>query len=79
MLELELTLGFACSACQQSVSARLKCSGEGLAAGSRAVAAVNVPCPYCGLVNCLSFQPDGTVREVTLGRGSRALPEPSMN
>ena len=79
MLELELTLDFACCACQQSVSVLVKCVGKGLAAGPRVVAAVNVPCPGCGLVNQLSFEPSGTVRSVSPYAGPRVLPEPSVN
>jgi hypothetical protein len=78
MLELEVTLDFACCVCLQSISVRLKCSGKGLA-GPRAVAAVNVPCPSCGLVNRLSFEPTGTVRSVDLFTGPRTAPEPSVN
>ena len=79
MLELEVTLDFACCVCRESVCVRLKCSGKGLAAGARAVAAVNVPCPNCGLVNRLSFEPGGTVRSVDLYSGPRTALEPSVN
>jgi hypothetical protein len=79
MLELEVTLDFACCTCQQSVSVRVKCSGKGLAAGPRAVAAVDVPCPCCGLVNHLAFEPNGTVRSVKPYTSPRPLPEPSVN
>jgi hypothetical protein len=79
MLELELVLDFACCSCRQSVSVRLKCSGKGLAAGPAAVAAVNIPCPNCGLVNHLIFEPSGTVRAVKPYTSPRALPEPSDN
>jgi hypothetical protein len=79
MLELEVNLDFACCVCQQSVSVRVRCSGKGLAAGPRAVAAVTVPCPTCGLVNQLSFEPSGTVRSVEPYIGPRPVPEPSVN
>ncbi len=79
MLELELTLDFACCACGQSVSVLVKCAGKGLAAGPRVVAAVSVPCPGCGVVNRLTFEPNGTVRSVTPYADPRALPEPSVN
>jgi hypothetical protein len=79
MLELELVLDFACCACRESVRVRVKCSGKGLAAGPGAVAAVNVPCPDCGLVNRLLFEPSGTVRAVKPYTGPRSLPEPSVN
>jgi hypothetical protein len=79
MLELEVTLAFACCACDDAVGVRVRCSGKGLAAGPRAVAAVDIRCPHCGRVNCLSFQPDGTVRSVELSNSPRCLPEPSVN
>jgi hypothetical protein len=79
MLEVELNLDFACCVCQQSVNVRVKCSGKGLAANPRAVAAVNVPCPNCGLVNRLSFEPNGTVRSVDPCASPGSLPEPSVN
>ncbi len=79
MLELEVTLAFACCACDETVNVRLKCSGKGLAAGPRAVAAVSIPCPHCRRVNRLSFQPDGTVRSVELYSSPHSLPEPSVN
>jgi hypothetical protein len=60
------------------VYVRLKCSGEGLKAGLRAVAAVNIPCPHCGQVNQITFEPNGTVRTVAAYRG-RAIPQPSYN
>ena len=79
MLEVDVTLDFACCVCEQSISVRLRCSGKGLAAGPRTVAAVNVPCPNCGLVNRLSFEPGGTVRSVELYTSPRTSPEPSVN
>jgi hypothetical protein len=79
MMEVEVTLDFACCACRRPVNVLVKCSGNGLADGPRVIAAVNVPCPSCGLVNHLSFQPNGTVRSVSPYKSPRPLPEPSMN
>jgi hypothetical protein len=79
MMELEVCLEFACCVCEQLVNVRVKCAGQGLAAGPRAVAAVNVPCPSCGLVNQLSFEPNGRVRSVAPYTSPRPLPEPSIN
>jgi hypothetical protein len=79
MLEVEVTLEFACCVCDQPVSVRLLCSGKGLTAGPRAVAAVNVPCPSCGLVNRLSFEPTGVIRSVEPYTSPRLAPEPSVN
>jgi len=79
MLELRLTLDFACCNCERPVSVTVKCAGKGLAGGARTVAAVNVPCPNCGNVNQLYFEPSGTVRDVVPYRAPRQLLEPSMN
>ena len=51
----------------------LKCTGDGLATGGQDVATVNVPCPTCGQVNQLVFEPNGTVRSPC---GSRRADDP---
>jgi hypothetical protein len=79
MIELEVILDFACCTCQEAVSVTVKCEGKGLASSSRTVAAVNVPCPTCGAVNRLCFEPNGTIRGVSLYPGFRPVPEPSIN
>jgi len=79
MMEVELSLGFACCICDHPVSVTVKCSGKGLAVGSRPLAAVNVPCPNCGLVNQLSFEPNGTVRSVAPYTSPYPVPLPSVN
>jgi hypothetical protein len=79
MPELKVTLDFACCTCNNGVSVTVQCSGKGLAAGPRTVAAVNVPCPGCGSVNQLYFEPSGTVRAVAPYTGARPLPVPSIN
>jgi hypothetical protein len=78
-MEQIVSLDFACCHCAEPVGVTVKCAGEGLANGTRAVAAVNVPCPTCGAVNQLCFEPNGTVRGVAPYRGSRQVPEPSLN
>ncbi len=78
-MELKVTLDFACCACEHSVSVTVKCEGKGLAAGARTVAAVNVPCPTCGSVNQLHFEPNGTLHAVTPYPAVRQLPQPSLN
>ena len=51
--------------CSEPVSVTVKCAGKGLAAKARrTVAAVNVPCPTCGSINQLYFEPSGTVHAV---------------
>ena len=79
MMELKVCLAFDCCACEHAVNVTLKCEGKGLAAGLRTVAAVNVPCPTCGSVNQLYFEPSGRVRAVKPYTAPRALPEPSVN
>jgi hypothetical protein len=79
MLELKVTLDFSCCACDHAVSVTVKCSGKGLSSGLRTVAAVNVPCPTCGMINQLYFEPSGTVRAVAPYAGPRPRLEPSIN
>jgi len=80
MMKLNVTLEFACCACEQTVGVTVQCSGNGLrqdAAGT--LATVNVPCPTCGQVNQLFFEPSGRVRSVRLYTCIRVVPEPSVN
>ncbi|MGE3808233.1 MAG: hypothetical protein AB7K24_26525 [Gemmataceae bacterium] len=80
MLELKVTLDYQCCLCNGPVSVTVKCSGKGLqGAGIRTVASVNVPCPNCGGVNQLSFEPIGLVRSVTPYKTPRLVLEPSLN
>jgi hypothetical protein len=80
MMELRVTLDFACCGCEQSVNVTVQCSGQGLAgeAGGPPLA-VNVPCPTCGQVNQLFFEPSGAVRAVRPYSCFRLVPEPSVN
>jgi hypothetical protein len=80
MMELELCLDFDCCGCNQPVSVTLRCSGKGLAGEDRQrVAVVKIPCPTCGLINDLLFEPTGKVRKVKPSCYQHALPEPSIN
>ena len=79
MMELKVTLDFACCCCTRSVGVTLKCEGQGLAAQGRVIASVNVPCPSCGTINQLAFSPTGTVHAVAPYHGARQVPEPSLN
>ena len=76
MMELNVTLGFACCDCEECVTVTVQCRG-GTATG--ALPAVKVPCPGCGTINQLSFDADGTVRSVRPCVCYRPLPEPSVN
>jgi hypothetical protein len=81
MLELKVSMDFACCTCHHTVGVTLECKGKGLIGGLRTVAAVNVPCPTCGQIIELYFEPSGRIHSVAphSGSGSRAVPEPSMN
>jgi hypothetical protein len=81
MMELkkEVTLDFDCCECDHPVGVTLRCEGKGLGAGLRTVAAVHVPCPTCGALNRLLFEPSGRVHGVTPCTSLRPLPEPSLN
>lgn len=79
MMELKVVLDFACCTCDESVNVTLKCEGKGLTKGRRIVAAVHVPCPHCGGINQLYFEPSGTVRAVSPIRGPSRSLEPSLN
>jgi hypothetical protein len=80
MMELQVILDFACCTCEESVSVTVKCEGKGLALTGRTVASVNVPCPGCGTIHRLDFEPNGTIRAVRpYTTAPRPLLEPSMN
>jgi hypothetical protein len=80
MTELRVTLDFACCGCDEPVTVTLHCTGEGLRTeAAHHVASVNVPCPTCGQVNCLYFEPCGKVRGVRPYRSRQTLPVPSLN
>jgi hypothetical protein len=80
MMKLNLTLDFACCQCEQPVSVKVQCSGGGLMSQREgALAAVNVPCPTCGQVNQLFFDPTGAVHSVRPYACIRLVPEPSVN
>jgi hypothetical protein len=80
MMELNVTLDFACSVCEQSLSVTVHCSGKGLFGETdQAVATVNVPCPHCGQINQLFFDPSGAVRDVRAFVNPWPVPAPSVN
>ena len=79
MPEVQVSLDFACCTCSRPVSVTVKCTGAGLLGGLRTVAAVNIPCPNCGSVNQLYFEPCGIVRDVVPYRNASPALEPSIN
>ena len=79
MMEVQVSLHFACCYCLEPVTVTVKCEGKGLALAGRTVASVAVPCPTCNAISRLYFEPNGTVRHVCPHGASRPLPEPSIN
>jgi hypothetical protein len=79
MRSVEVVLDFSCCGCGQFVSATVRCSGKGLAAGPHVVAAVKISCPTCAGTNQLYFEPCGQVRVVEPFRGAREALVPSIN
>jgi len=78
MTELKVSLEFACPACRQPIGVTVQCAGAQLSVTSKIIANVAVPCPTCGQVHMLTFEPDGTIHAVT-PHPPRRLPEPSRN
>jgi hypothetical protein len=77
-----LTLDFDCCVCSGPVAVTVRCSGNGFTGeteGEPQVAATSVPCPGCGQVNQLFFEPTGAIRAVKPFRCFRPLPVPSVN
>jgi hypothetical protein len=79
MTELRVNLDFACHACLQPVGVTVQCAGDHLNREAKVLATVAVPCPCCGHVNKLLFEPNGTVHSVGPLHAPRRLPEPSAN
>lgn len=79
MMELQVVLDFACRVCGEAVSVTVKCEGNEVALAGRPIARVQVPCPGCGTVHALEFEPNGTLRTVRPWTGPRLLLEPSLN
>ena len=81
LMEVRVTLEFACCHCHQTVRVTVQCSGAIPANpdATRLVASVSVPCPDCQRISQLYFDPGGTVHAVEPYRPPRPLPEPSLN
>ncbi len=78
-MELHVSMDFACHHCTNSVGVTVKCEGKGLLPGQRALAVVRIPCPTCGAINQVIFEPSGTVHAVEPCGTARPVPEPSLN
>jgi hypothetical protein len=79
MRAIDVVLDFTCADCGYFVSATVRCSGKGLAAGPHTVAAVKIVCPACEGTNQVYFEPSGRLRAVEPLRGVREALEPSVN
>ena len=80
MQKLTASLEFACCGCPQAVRVTVQCSGPNLGRmGGTTLASVRIPCPTCGQVNQLVFEPCGRVRSVRPYTSFRVVPEPSLN
>jgi len=75
-MALNLCLDFACVGCAHSVGLTVRCEGLG---NGLPLAAVLAPCPACGQVNHVMFDPDGVVRSVRRYLSLSDLPAPSLN
>jgi phage FluMu protein Com len=79
MTQLQLSLRFVCQECEEGIQIKVHCSGSGLKAGPRTVAAVEISCPHCWAVNEVCFHPTGTIVAVRSGERGAWLPLPSLN
>jgi hypothetical protein len=79
MFDYRVALEFDCCDCGQPVGLTVQCSRKGpVQDGEATTARVRVPCPTCGGINEVFFEPDGTVRCVRPHAGFRS-PAPSVN
>lgn len=58
---LLLEMKFDCCRCEEITTLTVHCTGKGLAAGPRTVAAAEVPCFHCGCLHQVCFHPTGEV------------------
>ena len=80
MMELDVVLDFACCCCLHDMGVTLKCTGKGLMSASKGLARARVPCPTCGSINQLYFEPvTGELHHVTTYWDTCPVPEPSLN
>jgi hypothetical protein len=79
MMGLMTDLDFICFHCENSMSVTLRCEGKGLMTEECPRAAVNVPCPHCGGINHVVFEPKGTLCLVSEFQNPFRQWEPSLN
>jgi hypothetical protein len=78
-MEIKVNLAFDCTSCAERVRVKLKCSGPGLLTRGERRATVNVPCPTCGEIIYVEFEPTGAVHAATPVGQRRPILEPSVN
>jgi hypothetical protein len=75
-----VTLGFACCECDEWVSVTVLCQpGASAVESFDGVGRISVPCPGCGEINRVSFQANGTLKDVSKVRPRLMVPTPSVN
>lgn len=80
MMDVRLTLDFACCHCESPVSATVQCRGKWpWNDPSRPRMGVVIPCPDCQRVCRVAFDPGGTVHAVEPYREPRHSLAPSYN
>ncbi len=77
MLSQLLCLKYTCTGCGDPLDAMLQAEGQGIAENSGA--AINMPCPCCGVKNQIVFTTDGEIHSVWRAREYGRIPEPSVN
>lgn len=79
MLALEVLLQVACCQCGESMTATVRCEGDGLR-DEQPRSLVHLRCPECERVNHVVFAPDsGEVLHVLDELRILRMPEPSFN
>ncbi len=80
MMDLRLTLDFACCHCGQPIAVTVHCSGPTRGKDlTRLFMAVSVPCPDCHGLSRVCFDPYGTVHAAEPSRTPQRTLEPSLN
>jgi hypothetical protein len=78
MRDIDQVLHVTCCACGDLMTAQVRCSGKGLAAGPHAVGAVKLVCPLCDSTNQVYFEMCGRLRAVELYLGPCEALVPSV-
>lgn len=76
---LLLEMRFVCCRCEGITTLTVHCTGPGLTAGPRTVAAAEVSCFHCGCHHQVCFRPTGEVVSAEPARSANWCPVPSNN